>query len=289
MTYHFIINDSAGRGNALRHESLIEGAMKARDLEYRMVRTIGAAEAIEYVATKLSTDDIAVAVGGDGTVRSVVEGLLRSGVGALGILPLGTANDFYLNSEAPKDFEGALDGVLYGKEHLIDCGLADDVPFLNIATIGYDALVVEEAQKWRRFLPGVLSYYLGLISGLMRYKAPEVVYGGEAKRLFLFAVGNGGYYGGGFNILPMAKIDDGQLDGCLISNISKRRVIQLFPTILSGKHVNQKSYVAIHQAKHHTITIGEPFVLNLDGELVSVASGKTVEFRVVQKAIRLIY
>lgn len=285
----FILNPVAGGGNARNLEPLIEEAMKDHNIEYDIVFTTKPKEAI-----KIAEDSFhhkVIAVGGDGTVNEVAKGLINRRFGTLGIIPGGTGNDLSRSLGIPMDPIKAIESIIEGKEKLIDIGMANGYPFLNIASFGFDAEVVKITEKIKSKIKGKMAYVLGVLFTLIRFKKREVsiqIDGKEYKeKLILLAAGNGKYYGGGMKILPHSQLSDGYLHLCLIKDINNLLMLLLFPTIFKGTHYKYKKYVSIYKSKEIKINSEENILFNLDGEIIY--GGKTLNFTLYDYKLPIMY
>lgn len=267
----FIINPVAGGNRAKELIPLIEETMKKNNLEYKLVQTTKPEEATEF-AEDLEYKNV-IAVGGDGTINEVAKGLIRRRSGRLGIIPSGTGNDLSKSLNLPKDSKEALDIIVRGETIEIDTGIANDHEFLNIASIGFDAQVVEIANKIKKKIKikGKFAYILGVLHTLLSYKRKDLIIdidGTTYKRsIVLMALGNGNYYGGGMKVLPYASLNDGDLHICMIKDMSNFKILFLFPTIFRGKHLKFRKYVETLKGKSIKINFQEDTCFNLDGDI----------------------
>lgn len=185
----------------------------------------------------------------------------------------------------------ALETVIKGKTKQMDIGLANDICFLNISSVGFDAEVVRNTDVIKSRIKGKVSYILGVLVTLFKYRMKEtyIEIDGEQfnKNMLLLAVGNGQYYGGGMKILPEAKIDDGYLHLCLVKNINNLKLLFLFPSIFKGDHLKYTKHVEIYKAKNILIQTKGEFYLNIDGDLIHAKN--KVEFKIAPKKLDIIY
>lgn len=268
----FIINPIAGKGKAEETIPLIENMMKENHLEYKIILTTKPGDATKIASEMVDNYPIVIAVGGDGTVNEVARGLIRKKIGILGIIPSGTGNDMSKSLGISLNSKEALESIIKGKNKKMDIGLVNDNLFLNIASIGFDAEVVKNVEGIKKKVKGKASYVLGVLVTLFSFKKQEMILemDGEVfkRNMVLLAVGNGGYYGGGMNILPMADISDGYFNICLVKNISNLNMLFLFPSIFKGKHLKYTKYVEIFKARSVIVKNKENRIINLDGELI---------------------
>lgn len=285
----FIINPIAGRGKAKTLIPLIENKMENHNIRFKMVITQRPKQATQIAEENVDEYNILVAVGGDGTVNEVAKGIINKNKGILGIIPSGTGNDMSKSLGIPNDLEKALEIILKGNKTKVDIGKANSYNFLNIASVGFDAEVVRNNIKIKKIIKSSISYVFSVIYTLLKFKNKEVIIeiNGEVlnEKILLLAVGSGKYYGGGMKILPMAKIDDGYLHICIISNINKLLSLSLFPTIFKGNHIRHTKYVETYRAKTVNIKSKEEISLNIDGE---VMRSKEVNFSLEEEKLTVI-
>lgn len=285
----FIINPIAGGGKAKTLIPLIEDKMNKNKKKFHMITSKKPKEAITIAEENVDKYDVLVAVGGDGTVNEVAKGIINRGRGVLGIIPGGTGNDMARSLNIPMDQEEAIDTILKGNKKIVDIGKANSYSFLNIASIGFDAEVVINNERIKKKIKSHISYIISVVYTLLNYKSKKtkIEIDGEVfeENILLMAVGNGKYYGGGMKILPMAKLDDGYLHICLISDIGRLKLLYLFPTIFKGNHINHTKYVRTYTGKKVKIRGEKELPLNIDGDVITA---RQVEFSLEDKKLTVI-
>jgi len=244
----FIVNPAAGNGIALRMARTIgklfrELKQKYKDIDYEIVFTRYEGHATEIARDFSSTGDYRIyAVGGDGTLNEVLNGMVGTG-STLACIPGGSGNDFIKSVVKKFDRRRILLDTILGTEKEVDLGMADDRYFLNIASLGFDANVVKNAEKYKTgpIVPNKISYLLSVISTAMDIKPEKVriIADGEVfdEEVFMVAVANGKYYGGGIKIAPLADINDGLLDVLIVTDIDRAKVMKFLPLAIAGKHM----------------------------------------------------
>ena len=286
----FIVNPVAGAGKAKKLIPLIEKTMKECNKKYQIMISKEPEHATEIAKRQSKNYETIVAVGGDGTINEVATGLIKNNGGVLGVIPGGTGNDMARSLDIPMDPKEALEILCKAYKKNMDIGIANGSYFLNIASIGFDAEVVMNNIKIKKRIKNEFSYVISVIYSLIRFKKKKVEIEIDGKiikdEVYLLAVGNGKYYGGGMMIIPTAKIDDGYLDICTISNISKFKILFLFPTIFKGTHIEHKKHVNIYRGRKVKFKSEEGLFLNVDGEITSDV--KEVEFALTDKNIKVI-
>ena len=147
----FIVNPRAGGGKAERAIPLIKKTMEEVDIEYDIIKTKGPKNAIDISEKSIKEGYMTiVAVGGDGTINEVATGIYRCGKGILGIIPRGTGNDLARTLGIPSDINRAMEIIIKGEKKKVDIGFVNSNLFLNIASIGFDAEVVKNAQNIKK-------------------------------------------------------------------------------------------------------------------------------------------
>lgn len=270
----FIINPIAGGGRGKSVIPLIEKKMQENNINYEIILTTQPLEATKITENNVNRFSTIVAVGGDGTVNEVAKGLINSKKGTLGIIPCGTGNDFGKVVGIPTDLNKALDILIEGKKRKIDVGKINGYNFLNIASIGFDTEVVVSTNIIKKKIKNKIAYILGILATLINYKRKKVNLLIDNVRydkdLVLMAVGNGNFYGGGLEVLPMAIIDDGFFHICLVKDISNLKILFLFPSIFKGQHIKYTKFVEIYKAKRVEVKNPEGMSLNIDGEIIHI-------------------
>lgn len=278
MKTGYVINPVAGKKKAAGLIPYIKETTENRGKAAAFYITDSPGDAVEK-AKKAVLDgcDAVVAVGGDGTVNEVVNGIGDSDV-AVGVLPAGSGNDFSRTLQMPQAFKEALDCVMQGKTKPLDVGIVNGKRFVNVASVGFDAQVVMETNRIKHRIPGSPAYVLGVLKALAGYEAFDVKLETEErafrKQVVLIAVANGVFYGGGMKIAPNAITDDGFFDVCLVSNIPRRRILKLFPLIYSGGHLLRPEVEYFRAKKIRIECLGG--YINSDGEILGLCPADMV-------------
>lgn len=288
---YIIFNPHAGRGRAARQETAIRSALAAAELEFEFVKTERVDHARELAAHAAEQDRYSaiVGAGGDGTINEIVNGMLGSAL-PLGIIPLGTGNDFVKVIDLPPDRPAlAAQKLRDGVAGPIDIGVANGRAFINGLGCGMDAQVTVESQRPTR-LHGFAVYLVALVRALRHYTSPvmRVRFGNEVieQRTLFAAIGNGQCQGGGFWLTPDAKIDDGLLDLCVCHHLQLHEIARHLPKVLRGTHTRIKP-VRMARVAGVEIEALAPVPFHVDGELISTGI-QQVEVTVKPGAINLI-
>jgi YegS/Rv2252/BmrU family lipid kinase len=194
-------------------------------------------EAIEATREAVARGDTAiVAAGGDGTTGVVAFQLLDTET-ALGILPLGSAMNVARSLTIPREIEAAAAVIAAGNVRRIDVGEAEGQAFLEIGSVGLNAAVFAEAQRFDR---GEYSSFFGLLATMLRYQAARMrIVLDDATiptRALMISVANGPFTGVGFTFAPDARLDDGRFDVRVFEGFSKLELVRHFWSIMAGRH-----------------------------------------------------
>lgn len=243
------------------------------------------------------------ACGGDGTLSEVANGVFASGNKncAIGIVPVGSGNDFVRCFDGPNDRFTNLRTLIKGKVVDVDLLKASDDNgktrvSLNIISAGFDAAVAKGQQKFKKLplVNGSAAYNMSLVkclfSSLKNYftvLVDGVPFGNEKNGPYLFAIAaNGKYYGGGFKAAPFSDIRDGLLDLIRIDTVSRLRFLNLVGKFRKGKYIREyQDIVSFTRCKEMQIVSEKLIDLNLDGEIYPMQNPKV---EILPRAINLI-
>ncbi len=281
-----ILNGKVAGNDALRAAAARQRAAGHR-IEVRVTWEMGDARRF---ASEAGERDLVVAAGGDGTLNEVLHGLMDLSEAArpiLGIVPLGTANDFATGCGIPRDPAKALALCIRGEAVPIDVGKANEHWFINAASSGFGAQITATTSPELKRLLGPAAYtVMGAIlainlhhyQGKLSLPDREITGSGPVA-----IVGNGRQTGGGIQVAPHARIDDGLLDVLVVRQISPTallaaaRELQQLPP--DGQYISywQTPWLEVHPE--------EAIPVNLDGEPLRFS---TVRYEAVPKAVQLI-
>lgn len=269
-------------------------------MAFELAMTRGPGHATELAREAVAAQrEVIVAVGGDGTVHEIAQGLLdpvhppTRSVPSLAVVPIGTGNDFFRMVGASRDPDEALDVALGGRCVRFDVGRArwdgGERYFVNLLGLGVDVEVLRRRRAFGR-LPGLAQYLAALLAAVLRFDpfpvrvrlgergegrtgpvAEGVAEGEEITRpMHLAAVTVGPSAGGGFLLNPGATPDDGLLDLCLVEALTYPQIARYIPRIIRGTHADL-DVVELRRFRRARIdrSNGEPFWFQLDGELMA--------------------
>ena len=275
---HVVLNPAAGRGAAGRALDPIAREFHHQGWSVEVECTEGPGHGAELAARAVQRGaQRIVAVGGDGTVHDVANGLLRhgrrggGGEVALGVVPIGSGNDFaklagvYRHSPVR-----AVRRLVTAQTTRFDAGLVCGEYFVNSVGFGFGPEVV----RVRNAMPGLsgfASYFVPVFRAFVRFRPPrfEVRARGFAETgyMMMVEVCNGTTAGGSYRFAPDALPGDGRLDVCLVRRVSLLRFLMAVPRVMRGTHATMRE-VALFQTREITIrSLEGPLLLHLDGEL----------------------
>jgi YegS/Rv2252/BmrU family lipid kinase len=245
--------------------------------------------------------DLVIAMGGDGTVHEVMNGLMQLPTERrpiLGVVPAGSGNDFGHGIGAPTDAAKALHRAIHGEPSTVDLGLmtAEDGRreyFDNTLGIGFGAIVTIRSHRLP-LLRGFLMYLTAVLQTILLDHNPihmQIEVDGKRMEedIIYLILCNGPREGGGFLIAPEAKIDDGILDYAMITNVSRLKMLRIVPEVMKGTHGRFKE-VTISTCQKFTLTADRPLYIHADGEIFSGPGTDLhkVSFEIVPNALKVI-
>ena len=290
-----ILNPYSNRWRAREQRSELETVLQSQQVDYQLVETSGPGHATDLAqAAALEGAERIVVAGGDGTIGEVVNGLYRAApegnMPALGIVPLGTANDLVVNLGLPRTIPEAVEALKSGKTMRIDLGRINDWVFANNSAVGLEPVVTLYNIRMKR-LRGVIRYLVAALRAIARgprWQMQLVWDDGEySGPVSLVSVGNCPITGGLFRMAPAADPTDGKLTFVYGFAPSQWKMLTLLPRAISGSYVNDP---VIHQ--HHTRRLSihsiEPTPLQADGEIRG-EEFKQLEYEVLPARLSVFY
>ncbi len=249
------------------------------------------AETVREVLRDGSGYQLLILGGGDGSVSSVVDFLAHHEVD-LGLLPLGTANDFARTLGIPVDVEGACDTIANGKVVDVDLGLAGDNYYVNVASAGLSVGATQALSPWMKKRAGALAYSVAAVKAFLTHEPfsarltfpdgdHEPV---EHARLLQVAVGNGRFYGGGMVVAAGSGIDDRNLDVYAIELGRHRDLFGVARYLKSGDFIRSGG-VSQYRTPRVRLETEPDLPVNIDGEIVAMTPQ---EFSIAQNALKVL-
>lgn len=288
-----IVNPGAGSVEDLE---VLESAF-GRLPDSHVLRTEAAGDAERFAREAVRDGaDLVVAAGGDGTLNEVLNGLSEDfGKARLGLIPLGTGNDFARSIGVPDDLEGAVAILLEGTVRSLDVARASIGGsgetcryFVNMSVGGFSGEVSERASEAKETW-GPLAYLRGAIGALPELKGfltTITLNGGEVLSLetFNIVVANGRYVASGIPAAPTAVLDDGLLDVVISPMTTIPQLAVLMPQVLLGRHL-ESDLLLFRRATRVEVECDPPMAFNVDGELIGEG---TARFEILPRALRVI-
>lgn len=273
-----IVNPQAGRGRGALRAPGLKRALTGLGYGAEVVRTAAPGDATAF-ARLAKGCDLVLAIGGDGTLHEVAGGLMEISEDArpgVGILPVGSGNDYVKTLGGPRNEAALLDLIRGARFKRVDVGSANGEYFINNIGVGLDAVSTAEARRMKA-LTRSAAYVAGLFSALRRYDPPELAItlddGTRRGRYLSVTVGIGRVCGGGFYLTPDALPNDGLFDVSMIRAIGLFRMLLHFPAVKAGRH-RGLPFVEMATTRSLRIAGPAPLLLHADGEVREAASGE---------------
>lgn len=268
--YTIIVNPTSGSGASLQYLPKIEALLTEKGVAYRVLQAETPEKATEFarICSKEDSEGV-IAVGGDGTLFRIVNGLAHSDTPLI-FAPCGTGNDFVRTLKLPKDPIRALELQLNTPIRKIDIGKINDLYFLNVSGTGFDVEVLRQAEKYKTKYRGLLAYLFGLFDAIKHFKPMTAQIGIDGRPLerlafTILSIGNGRYFGGGMKAVPEAAVDDGLFDMVLVRPVKKATIFTLVMVFIAGLHV--KIGLGKQQRCRKIAFRQSNATINIDGEL----------------------
>jgi YegS/Rv2252/BmrU family lipid kinase len=299
-----IVNPRSGGGLSEKRWARLAGPITEELGAFDSVFTKSPRDATEIARREATAGRrLLVALGGDGTISEVADGILLAGAGAtteLGVIPRGTGGDFRRTLELPSEPAEAARRIREGRVQAIDAGrvryTAHDGQtavrhFVNVASFGFSSAVASRANASSKRLGGKIAFLSATVSALISYDNTDVwltLDGGERqrRRVRLVAVGNGCYFGGGMKICPGSKLDSGALDVVVVGDLSRTEVLRNLGRLYNGTHLELEdvSGVRAHKLEAASVEADAVIPVELDGE---TPGRLPATFEIVPGALRL--
>jgi YegS/Rv2252/BmrU family lipid kinase len=267
------------------------------------VRTVNPGHATELAARSAREGyGCVISVGGDGTLHEIVNGLMQIEPDrrpALGIIPIGSGNDYVRGSAATlapaKAIEHVFDG---GPGRVVDVGYTringgERKYWINVLGIGFDAAVTLHSNRISRLHGKAMYFTAALRTIVASYDAPAIEMEIDGRRITqrvqMLTIGNGPREGGGFITTPASKVDDGLLDYAMFEPVSRAMMVRLIPEVMRGTHGRFKQ-VSMGTFIGMSLKADRSLLIHTDGEMVALAQddAREVEVGVIPAALKLV-
>ena len=222
--------------------------------------------------------ELVIAAGGDGTIHEVINGLMQVPPDQrprLGVIPLGTGNDFAHAVGMPEDPDLALRKIFTGKPKPVDIGKIEDnlgrcEYWDNTIGIGFDATVTTRLHKLT-YLRGTFAYLVAVLQTIiLNHDNPFLKFSSDeeswSEETFMLVLCNGDREGGGFHVAPEALVDDGIIHYASIGSVSRLFILRILPEVMRGTH-GRFSQVRMGTFRRVEIESDRPLIAHTDGEI----------------------
>lgn len=279
----FIVNPVAGNGQGKTEWSRLERSLRGQGADYRVRETSEEGEAQKLAIELIQKEGVRkiIAVGGDGTVNEVVNGIQQSGHACLfGHVAAGSGNDFArAHGEMEHPWRSVERMMAEDAKRTIDLLKINGRVAVNAVGAGLDGQVAKATneacyKKWlNQWGLGGAAYVISLIKVLFSYQPCDVtlMVDGQRhtlKKVWLITIANIPNYGGGMLICPQAVPDDGQADICVVGNIGRWGLLRAFPLIYTGGHVRHRG-IQFFRGHHIEIQSQRSLFVHADGEVIA--------------------
>ncbi len=284
-----IVNPAAGRGKSEKMLPEVTRLLSQKGVEFDVITTTGPGHA-EALAMELSVSEyrVLVAMGGDGTLGEVVNGVMASRLNriALATIPAGTGNDFAGGNRLFSHWTESIEAITSPITKHIDVIRVEDganrVRYaVNSVGVGFDAYVVKRVSKLKSKRLGSISYAIEVVRGLFAFQPQDMTiavggYGKYVKQAWLCALTNSEKFGGGMKITPGAAFDDGFVHISYLSETPRLGLIKLLFNVFKGQHVGKPG---VYVGKGHEVAIDPPgyYPCHFDGDIRDVKYPLSVE------------
>lgn len=302
MKPYLIVNPIAARGTMAKRWSAVQEILRVEGFEYAFALTERRGHATALASAALDAGyDLIVAVGGDGTLNEVVNGMIRDGRAvdpdaALGVITSGTGADFVRTAGLPRDPLASARHLAHATEsRVIDIGeiiyRAEDKEmhryFANVVGMGFDGEVIERIERSGKRAGGTIPYLTTLVTTIFSYQNKDVRLKVDDKtmqgRMNSVIACNGQFFGGGMRVGPNASLDDGKLDVIVLGDFTVLEVLMNTPKIYNGTHLTHPK-VSEYRGTMITVESKQRMLIEADGELIGEGPAM---FRVVPVALKL--
>ncbi|MFC7322090.1 diacylglycerol/lipid kinase family protein [Halobacillus campisalis] len=266
-----IVNPSSGKEEAVDHVEKIEKILEGKEYTVKTVQTEKELDATKFCQDACSQEfDVVVSLGGDGTLNETINGMVdQAHRPKLGIVPMGTVNDFARALNIPLEPEAAIETLESDLKKKVDIGSFNDRYFVNIVAIGAIAEATSEVSPEQKTRFGPLAYLMEGVKTLassnaypLRIEYDDKVWEGDS---FLFLAALTKSTAGFEKLSPDAKVNDGVLHCYVIKNVNMLRVASIVTAVLRGNLKEDKD-VEYFQAKKLRVSSSEKLHTNVDGE-----------------------
>lgn len=270
--YYIIANETHLEGKGIQRLEAVKRVFDVAGKEYEVLLTHKEGDAKRHAEriTSLNEESTIIAMGGDGTLHDILNGIKNFEKCSLGLIPFGTGNDFAATAKIPTDVKAAAEIIAFKAPKYIDfIELSSGLRSINSIGMGLDVDILKRV--YSRHMRGHTKYARALIPCLAHFKSCNFTlkYDGKEEKHFglISAVGNGKQLGGGIKLFPHAEIDDGYLDLLIVDYISKPKMIGAFIKLMLGKIDKIKNVTFVKTKAVTFVHEDENYTLQAEGEL----------------------
>ncbi|MBU1098812.1 MAG: YegS/Rv2252/BmrU family lipid kinase [Bacteroidetes bacterium] len=292
--YLFLINPKAGKGNGQKASESLKITVPRFPGTHTIIHTEYPKHATEIIKARQSNFDTIISVGGDGTLNEIVNGLDLTKITNLGLLPVGSGNDYSSSLKLSKSFQENIDlifnsniselnSIRLGKVKIDtdDPLVSVEHRFINALGVGFDAIVAHHNQEIK-ILSGVLSYITAIFKTIKEYVPIEMHIELDNETIvsgkkLLVTVGKGKTSGGGFYLTPNAEVFSDQFEICIIEHVKTLKLLRSLPKALINKLDTLKE-AFFQNTSAASLKMSSPTYIHADGEVISrMATNVNVE------------
>lgn len=284
MRLHVIVNERAGNGRSARVFASIQQTLTSPYDVHKTMAPHHATAIVEQIA-RTKEEQLCIVIGGDGTIHEAIQGAVGKSHIVIGVMNGGSGNDFgrgFGAFETAADIEQFLQRPITTTEDAGVLTKTETCYFMNNIGYGVDAKIVYEVNRsplkklLNRLKLGRLIYPYILVQEVLKFKPFDVVVEYEGKKelhkdVWVTTVSNQPFIGGGMKISPHSVSDDGRLELTIVENISALKIVLVFGTLFSGKHLMFKKHVKQLSAQSFNMTYSKAVQGHADGEDIGVS------------------
>lgn len=289
-----ILNPYSNRWEAGKRAPEIQHLLEKAGIDFELRVTEGPEHGIELAREAVQSGNTPlIAAGGDGGISEVLNGLMAATppearpAGPIGLLPLGTANDFTDGLGLPRDLAEAVQVIANGHTRIVDLGVVNGRYFDNNSAVGLEPIVTLENIRLT-WLRGMIRYVVSAVIAIIKRPtwsaSIEWDDGKYEGSVTLISVGNTTRTSV-FYMTPNAVVDDGLLDFVFAPSLGRLKIVRLFPKTFTGNHIHD-SVVHEHRTEHLSIRIQPPTPIQADGEVFEMGATE-IEYRALPGALRV--
>lgn len=283
MRLFLVYNPAAGRGRAKRHVREAEQHLRQLGAQVDTYESVSPDDLTRAAAAGSVRYDRVVVCGGDGTLNRAVRDFDLER-GSLALIPLGSGDDFARVMRIPRDVRAACEVAVRGRERAVDVATADDLRYLGVAGVGFDSEVAAFANENVKRLRGSAVYLYAILRVLPRFRPRTVRINGRDEEIMFAVFANSPRYGGGIRIAPSAKVDDRQLDVCIVHRTTRTQLLLTLPRAYTGAHVRKK-FVETRRGAEFRLESNVPLDIFADGERLMKTPAT---FRIAPQRLRMV-